>query len=121
MKDVGRELRRNIDLLESEEYKIRDIERNAVKEALELLIQTLKDTGYNPTSIGITTKRVILWKKEITVRFLLHTIGFTFNHQCKNPEIIVHLRKDGSNYINPVILQKLLNILVDPRYWKENA
>lgn len=118
MKSIVSELKNNIHLMNVEEAEERSLVDFNSKRALKLLKQAIIDTGYNPNSIYIARQNIVFRKNEITVSFSLRPQGFVY--RCgEKPKVIVHLKSGDSSYIYPQTLIKALDILVDPRCWKE--
>lgn len=125
MKSIVNELGKNIEEVKIEEGKIESIKGIKSIEALTLLDQAIKANEYDPRDITKEKIRVILWKKEVTIRFSLRPKGFVLAKvppgycERKEPSILVHIRNDGSNYIDPAGVSKTLKLLVDPYHWQK--
>jgi len=124
MKSIVEALKENIAKVSAEEDEHRFIEGSKSASALALLENALKDMGYDPKSVVATKERVIIGKKETTVRISLRPCGFVVaksalrEYPKVKPTVLVHMKIDGINFINPPSLTKALNILINPTHWR---
>lgn len=123
MKSIVSELEKSIEEIKVEEGRVELIKGSKSREALVLLVQAIKTNGYDPSEITMKKTRVLLLKKEVTVRFSLQPKGFILvkvpKGYCEReaPTVLVHIKEEGS-YINTSMLSKALKILVSPYYWE---
>lgn len=123
LKNITSELSTKIEeiLIQKEDAESEKHSKSA--EALVLLEGAITGEGYDPQSIIIKVSRVLLKKDEVTVRFKLHPIGFVLAKappgyaDFTEPEVLVHLKKNGDSCIASPSVSLALRQLVNPMYW----